>query len=105
MLAAQAFHDATSDPQTASALTREMLRQVARDARAWLDQGVQFRRVGINVSSADLHSAGFFNAVANAFEEQGVPLAMVILEVTEAVYMDDDAGVIRRSVAELRARD
>jgi diguanylate cyclase (GGDEF)-like protein len=104
MLAAQAFHDATSDPQTASALTREMLRQVARDARAWLDQGVQFRRVGINVSSADLHSAGFFNAVANAFEEQGVPLAMVILEVTEAVYMDDDAGVIRRSVAELRAR-
>jgi diguanylate cyclase (GGDEF)-like protein len=104
MISAAAFHDATSDPQTANALTLEMLRQVARDARIWLDQGVPFARVGINVSSVDLHSAGFFNAVAAAFEDQGVPLHMVIFEVTEAVYMDDDAGVIRRSIAALRAK-
>ncbi|XVN48648.1 EAL domain-containing protein (plasmid) [Novosphingobium rhizosphaerae] len=33
-----------------------------------------------------------------------MPLSMVILEVTEAVYIDDDNGVIRRSVAALRAK-
>ncbi|NMN05320.1 MULTISPECIES: EAL domain-containing protein [unclassified Novosphingobium] len=104
MVTAAEFHEATSDPQTACALTLEMIDQVARDARSWLDQGVPFCRVGINVSSADLHSAGFFNALAGAFERQRVPLSMVILEVTEAVYIDDDNGVIRRSVAALRAK-
>ncbi|MET3471211.1 diguanylate cyclase (GGDEF)-like protein [Novosphingobium sp. 1529] len=104
LLSAMAFHDATSDPQTANTLTREMIRQVARDARTWLDLNVPFARVGINVSSTDLHSAGFFGATATAFEEHGVPLDMIILEVTEAVYMDDDGGVIRRSVAALRER-
>jgi diguanylate cyclase (GGDEF)-like protein len=86
LLSAMAFHDATSDPQTANTLTREMIRQVARDARTWLDLNVPFARVGINVSSTDLHSAGFFDATATAFEEHGVPLDMIILEVTEAVY-------------------
>lgn len=104
MVTAAEFHEATSDPQTACALTLEMIEQVARDARSWLDQGVPFGRVGLNVSSADLHSAGFFDALAGAFERQRVPLSMVILEVTEAVYFDDDAGTIRRSVAALRAQ-
>jgi diguanylate cyclase (GGDEF)-like protein len=99
---AEAFHEATTDAQTACALTRAMVRQVAQDARQWLDRGLDFQRVGINVSSPDLHSAGFFDHLAETMSANGVPLSLIVLEITEAVYMDDDAGVVRNSVAALR---
>ncbi|HUD28412.1 MAG TPA: GGDEF domain-containing protein [Novosphingobium sp.] len=104
LVSAAAFHEATTDAHIASALTARMMARVARDARTWLDADIPLQHVSINVSSADFHGASIHAALAATFEREGVPLEHLILEVTESVYMDDDAGVVRQSVEEIRSR-
>jgi len=99
---AAAFRDATTDASIASSLTECMITQVAADVRDWLDMGLPFQHVGINVSSADFHRGMVYDILTGQFDKHGVPLKHVILEVTESVYMDDDAGVVRKAMAAMR---
>jgi diguanylate cyclase (GGDEF)-like protein len=104
IVSAAAFHEATTDAHIASALTARMMARVARDVRTWLARDIPLQHVSINVSSADFHGASIYDALESSFEREGVPLSHVILEVTESVYMDDDAGVVQQSVELLRSR-
>ncbi|WP_243654267.1 GGDEF domain-containing protein [Novosphingobium sp. PhB57] len=104
LVSASAFHEATSDAGVATALTRQVISQVARDVRGWLDLGIAFQHVGINVSSADFHSGTIYAVLAESFDRENVPLKHVIVEVTEVVCMDDDAGIVRKSMQALRSR-
>lgn len=100
---AMAFHEATTDVHVAVELTARMMSLVAADIRAWLDMGIPFQHVGINVSSADMHGA-VDQVLQAAFEAAGVPLKHVILEVTESVYMGRGDRIVQRAVEALRAK-
>lgn len=76
---------------------------VAADLRSWLDMGIPFQRVGINVSSADLSGGGVEQILTAAFEREGVPLDHVIIEVTETVYMGRGDQAIQDAITTLRA--
>lgn len=102
LVAAASFHEATTDAQIATALTERMMALIAADLRKWFEQGIPFQHVSINVSSADFHSGTIYNTVTQAFDREGVSLSHVILEVTELVYMSDDAGVVQKAIANLR---
>jgi diguanylate cyclase (GGDEF)-like protein len=102
-VAAASFHEATTDAGIAGDITERIITQVAADVRGWLDMGIPFQHVGINVSSADFHKGTIYALLAEKFHGQGVPLQHVILEVTESVYVDDDAGVVRKAMAAMRA--
>ena len=104
LVAAASFHEATTDAHIAVALTERMMTLVAADVRRWIDMGIAFGHVGINVSSADFHSGAIYPMLVRAFESRSVPLRHVVLEVTESVYMAEGAGVVQRSVAALRAK-
>lgn len=101
---AAAFHEATKDARVASELTARMISIVARDVRRWLDMGIPFQHVGINVSSADFHGGQLEERLCRAFGEQRVPLAHVILEVTESVYLSEKDPVVAEEIKALRAR-
>jgi sensor c-di-GMP phosphodiesterase-like protein len=103
LVPASSFYEATTDASVAGALTERMIAQVARDLRGWLDIGIPFQHVGINVSSTDFRKGNLFAILSQAFGEAGVALEHVVLEVTESVYMDDDAGFVREAIAGLRA--
>lgn len=96
------FHEATTDVHVAMALTKHMIGLVAGDVRHWLDIGIPFQHVGINVSSADLHGGTLEATLRTAFENAGVPLKHVIIEVTETVYMGDSGRVVQKAVDQLR---
>jgi len=102
VIAAGDYFDATTDIHTATRLTRCMLDIVARDVRAWLDQGIWFQHVGVNVSSADFQGGDLHDVIREAFQREDVPLHHIILEVTETVYMDRD-GVVAREIQKMRA--
>ncbi|WP_240500012.1 GGDEF domain-containing phosphodiesterase [Sphingomonas montana] len=89
VVSADAFHEATKDVHIAKALTERMVTLVAADLRAWLDMGIPFQHVGVNVSSADMHGGKLGAMLTAAFERESVPLKHVIVEVTESVYMGD----------------
>ncbi len=100
---ASQFCEATSDAHIACALTDCMLSQIVADVRGWLDLGIPFQHVGLNVSYADIHGGRLGSLLANAFAREDVPLSHLIVEITENVYMGRRDHVIAREVAALRA--
>jgi diguanylate cyclase (GGDEF)-like protein len=103
VIPAAAFHEATTDIHVATALTNRMMSLVAADVRAWLDLGIPFQHVGINVSSADLNGK-VDQMLEAAFLSQSVPLKHVVLEVTESVYLGHGDGIVQNAVKALRAK-
>ena len=98
------FQEATKDVHVATALTERMIALVAADVRVWLDMGIPFQHVGINVSSADMHGGLLERMLVRAFSKEGVPLSHVVLEITEAVYMGEGNRMVQKSVEALRAK-
>ena len=104
IIPAASFYEATSDVRIASLLTDRMLNIVAADVRKWLDVGIPFQHVGVNVCSADFHSGKLCARLTEAFEGRNVSLEHVILEVTEFVYMGQQDPVIPRTIKTMRAK-
>jgi diguanylate cyclase (GGDEF)-like protein len=103
VIAAEHFQQAMTDPDVGPRLTACMLSAVARDIRAWLDAGIDFEHVGVNVSGCDFQKGDLEQRMTDAFGEHGVPMKHLILEVTESVYLGGDRQVAR-AVERLRAR-
>lgn len=103
-IAAGDYFEATSDVHTANRLTHRMVNIVARDVRAWLDQGIWFQHVGINAASTDFQNGNLLNVIETAFGHEDVSLEHVILEVTESVYMGQDGEAVVRQVQAMRSR-
>jgi diguanylate cyclase (GGDEF)-like protein len=103
IVSASAFHEATTDVHVATELTSRMMSLIAADVRAWLDLGIPFQHVGINVSSADLHGA-VDRVLERTFAAEGVPLKHVILEVTETVYLGHGDRIVQKAVEAMRAK-
>jgi diguanylate cyclase (GGDEF)-like protein len=90
IMAAAEFHCALSDPRIAYALTSQMLVQVAADIRHWLALGLPLQHVGFNITTADLQKGDLERRVAAAFSDGEEALRHLILEVNEAVFVNDD---------------
>jgi diguanylate cyclase (GGDEF)-like protein len=104
IIPAAAFHQATADVHVASDLTQRMMAIVAADVRSWVDRGIPFQHVGINISSADLHRGTLHDRLRAIFDAAQVPLKHVILEITESVYLGQRDPIIARQIEALRAR-
>jgi diguanylate cyclase (GGDEF)-like protein len=101
---AATFFEAMSDAHVAGEVTARMLSLVAADVRGWLDLGIPFQHVGINVSSADFHGGKLQSQIAAAFGKHGVPLKHIILEVTEAVYLGKRDRIVHAEIQAIRSR-
>jgi diguanylate cyclase (GGDEF)-like protein len=104
IIAAGDFQEAMKDVHVARALTARMMTLVAADVRAWLDMGIPFQHVGVNVSSADMHGGALDTLLDETFGREGVPLKHVIVEVTETVYMGDAGHSVHKGIETLRAK-
>ena len=102
IVSADAFHQATTDVDVAAKLTEGMLALVAADIRSWLESGIPFQHVGINISSADFHSGTLYKRIEAAFGRENVPLKHVVLEVTESVYLGQNDPVVAQEIKSLR---
>ncbi|MGB3338290.1 MAG: EAL domain-containing protein [Devosia sp.] len=98
------FHAALADPRIAWQVTGQMLTQVAADIRHWLDLGIDFQHVGINVTTGDFHRGDLETRIVETFEQAGVPLKHVVLEVNESVYVGGNDQMVPRAVSALRQR-
>ncbi|WP_066797671.1 putative bifunctional diguanylate cyclase/phosphodiesterase [Sphingomonas soli] len=103
ILSASEFHEATSDAHVACALTDRMLSQIVLDLRRWLDLGIRFEHIGLNVSYADIHRGMLGDRLASTFAGAGIPLNLLVVEITENVYIGRRDHVIADEVAAMRA--
>ncbi len=102
IIAAKEFQEATSDVNVAAEMTCRRRSSVAYDGRTWLDAGLPFQQVGVNVSTADLYAGDLMRKLEESFGRAGVSLDHLILEVNENVSMGRRDMVVAREIARLR---
>lgn len=64
-----------------------VLRNACRQARRWLDAGLSFGRVAVNIAGPNLPSPGFVDAVARILAETGLPGSHLELDIAEATLL------------------
>ncbi|MFZ2853968.1 MAG: EAL domain-containing protein [Rhodocyclaceae bacterium] len=65
-----------------------VLRTACRDARAWLDAGIVFGRVSVNISPRQFQQHNFPERVEAILAETGLPGSALELEITESTVME-----------------
>jgi len=103
VIAAGHFEEALREPRVACRLTARMLEYVAADLRRWLEMGIPFQHVGVNVSMADFQITDLASRVAHAFGGPESLLRHLVLEVTETVLVGSHDGAVAHTVSNLRA--
>ncbi len=73
-----------------------VLRQAVRLAARWQAQGLSVGPVAVNLSTLQFHSADFVSSVEQVLLEEGATGALLELELTERMLMDDVAEVSAR---------
>jgi diguanylate cyclase (GGDEF)-like protein len=83
-----------------------MIGEVALDhamaqMRAWLDAGVQFGRIAVNLSAAQFRRGDLAAIILAKLRHWDVPARCLTLEVTESVYMGWGAGLVGQTINKL----
>ncbi len=81
------FGSAFDDQEISAALATSMIGQVAADIRTWLDQGLEFGRVAVNLASADFADRTLATRIIALLREADVPTSRFEIEVTETVFL------------------
>jgi diguanylate cyclase (GGDEF)-like protein/PAS domain S-box-containing protein len=89
---------AFEDLELASEITERMLSQVLIDMRRWLDRGLPFGHVAINVTAADLRQHDFADCLLENLRRHGLPHACLQVEITETVFMGRGAEYVERAL-------
>lgn len=97
-----AFAAALADTELSSMIGDFVLREVVNQARQWSARGVPFGKIAINLSAAQLMRDGFADDVVRLLREAQLSPAVLELEVTEGVFLDEHAGRVRRALRSLR---
>ncbi|WP_348532444.1 EAL domain-containing protein [Rhizobium sp. 18065] len=103
VIAAGHFQEAMKDAHVAIELTDRMLEKTAADCRRWMDAGLSFGRVGINLTAADFYRGGLTGRIGKAFEQLDVPLSKIVAEVTESVYLGQRDQIVADEIRTMRA--
>ncbi len=69
-------------------LGRWVLREACRQARCWLDAGLEFGRVAVNVSARQFLDEGFLTDLIATLDETGLPPERLQLELLESMAMN-----------------
>lgn len=98
------FHEAMLDPKVAYRISGQMLAAVAADMALWQRNGLPFRYVGLNFTSADFQKGDLVQRIMRSFERAQAPLHHLVVEITEQVIMGGRRDGVARTMAALRER-
>lgn len=66
-----------------------VLRTACAQAKAWLDQGLEFGRIAVNIAGPQIKRGKLVDIVKDALAETGLPSCRLELEVTESYIMQE----------------
>jgi len=69
-----------------------VLQTACAQARTWLDRGLHFSRIAVNVSARQFVQNGFPDLVSKVLRETNLDPSMLELEITESLLMKDAVG-------------
>ena len=71
-----------------SKVGRWVLHQACLQGKKWMDRGIDCK-VSVNISARQFHDPDFVDSVWQALQESGLPDALLDLELTESLLIDD----------------
>lgn len=89
------------DQELSLALGEVALESAMAQMRTWLDQGIQFRQVAVNLSASQFRTGHLAQTVIDKLARWGIPPACLALEVTENVYMGWDSDEVGETIRTL----
>lgn len=102
VLSPTVFMEVFEDHEASIMLTDIMLDRVCRDMREWLDQGIYFGRIGLNITAADLQCPEFAQRVASKLAHYRIRPHHLTLEMTETAVFQSGDSRLRNQMHELR---
>nr|WP_273469430.1 EAL domain-containing protein [Sphaerotilus sulfidivorans] len=81
-------------------------REACRQARAWLDEGLDCGRIAVNLSAAEMRRGQTLARLSQALDDSGLPAARLELEITESGLMEHSDAVepVLRQMREMGVR-
>ncbi len=89
---------AFEDLDLAVALNERMLDHITHDMREWLDAGLDFGRIAVNISPAEFRHDTLVSRVLDRLHRTGIPTSRLELEVTETVFVGRDAESVAQAL-------
>lgn len=71
-----------------------VLLQACRQARCWLDAGLSFGRIAVNLSPVEFHRGDILARIRRVLEKTGLEARHLEIELTEGVFLKDNAATI-----------
>ncbi len=103
LLSPDAFISVVEQSALIVPLSRWVLREACRQARDWLDAGLEFGRISVNVSARLCNTEGFLTGLTTILSETALPADRLQLEILEGMTMNS-RDEIRALLRELAAR-
>jgi diguanylate cyclase (GGDEF)-like protein/PAS domain S-box-containing protein len=88
LLTPSIFGAAFDDVELATLVGQRLITKITADIRKWLNGGLSFGRVAVNLSHVEFAQAGFADEFLHALDEAQVPAEYVEVEITEKVLLD-----------------
>jgi diguanylate cyclase (GGDEF)-like protein len=101
LLAPGHFQTIFDQERLVTRLTRQMLKCVIEDMADWLQRGIYFGRIGVNLTTFDLLDPGFADEVLQRLAEAGIPTSNLVVELTEQVALSSSFDAIAASLRKL----
>lgn len=79
-----------------------VLRTACAQAKAWLDRGLDLRRIAVNVSIRQFGQADFVDTLRRVLADTGLPPAALEIEITES-FLEREADEVAEKLAQIRA--
>ena len=92
---------AFEEPALSAAISERMLSRTIADIRCWLDAGVDFGHVAINVAASEFRSGRFSQDLLARLAAAEIPLQCVQIEVTETVFLGRSADYVQQALRQL----
>lgn len=103
MVAPDKFMSAFEDADLAVQMGEAMIRQVARDARAWLNAGAVFGRIAFNLAPAQFTHPRLASQLLGLIWDEEIEPRYFDVEVTETVFLGRDSEFVAPILDELYA--
>ena len=93
---------AFDDIHTASLLGAAMADAVLSDMRRWIDRGIDFGKIALNASAAELRDPLYAEQLLDRLVKHGISADLLELEITETAFLDDRASSVVAVLGALR---
>lgn len=98
-----AFLAVAEDSGTVVAVGERIVDRAVRVASGWLAEGMDFGRLSVNASPAQLRDRGFVDFLESTLARYDFPAARLSVEILETVLVDDDDDAVVSIVDRIRA--